>query len=627
METSMTALVSEMGYPWYVGMLADEGVSTVGDVLQKVGLHRVHSEETVRARLPDVETEVDGAQKALRRSPHSASATSICSTGDEPTTRADLLLFVSAYLISLGFSETHADEISEEVITKHDDAFKKQKRVFSADRLFQFDTLDLDGTEERADADAENITGAAGSYDDDDDDSDEGWYPSGPSEQERQTVRAAIAASKARVAARRSRQSGCSASPPSAPRSEETTERDPSSAQKKNADATRLIPRVPHEALDTEGPRSAPRRDGGDGGGGGGGCGGDGVRDAAQEKIRRSAYPTAGSVRGEPVGVYDADFLELVKPLYDLHMGAENLGPHLYSLVRFTKPARVLEVGAGYTSAFLLRALRDNASECETYRALRSDGLAVCGDAPWSVDAFFEKREETGRYRGEETPRGGGCVGGGGVGGGGGPFRGSPAAACLGGRNPSRPGVSSEGEPLRPRDDARKHFPAPCSEDARVDTGVLHCIDNMAHEHTTARAVMEVARKIHCDDRLRLHVADAFDPDLPSTLEPGTEFDLLWIDLGAAHRIDAFVEAWWPRVRDEGGMVIVHSTLTNALSRGWLEKMRALARQQEPSPSYGRFETLSLLEPHKMFQNSFTVFQKRGGAFGRYDEPVHTKFP
>ena len=34
-----------------------------------------------------------------------------------------------------------------------------------------------------------------------------------------------------------------------------------------------------------------------------------------------------------------------------------------------------------------------------------------------------------------------------------------------------------------------------------------------------------------------------------------------------------------------------------------------------------------VLEPHKMFQNSVTLFQKRGGPFGRYDEPVHTKFP
>ena len=32
----------------------------------------------------------------------------------------------------------------------------------------------------------------------------------------------------------------------------------------------------------------------------------------------------------------------------------------LYALVKFIKPGRVLEVGAGYTSLWLLQALRDN---------------------------------------------------------------------------------------------------------------------------------------------------------------------------------------------------------------------------------------------------------------------------
>jgi hypothetical protein len=148
----------------------------------------------------------------------------------------------------------------------------------------------------------------------------------------------------------------------------------------------------------------------------------------------------------------------------------------------------------------------------------------------------------------------------------------------------------------------------------------------MAHEHTTAHVVTRSAAELGMSDRLQLHEADAYDGDLPSVLAPGVEFDFMFIDLGAANRVEGFMEAWWPRVRPEGGMVMVHSTLTNALSRGWLEKMRERSRS-EPAPPYGSFETMSLLEPHKMFQNSVTLFQKRGGPFGTYDEPVHTKFP
>ena len=533
MEASMAALVSELGYPWYVGMLADEDVATVRDVLVKVGLHRAEEE---RSRDPDSDKtrSAADAEAAFHRSQRSPSATSLSSAGDEPTTRADRLMFVSAYLVSLGFAESHAGEISEEVVSKYDDACVPSARVLSADRLFQFDTLDRD-EEEQMPSEASQ--------------SEKEQEPRrGPSEEERRTVRAAIEASKARVASRR------------ASRVSHSSQSRESSGRSMSLDYAVVSPPYP------EGPRTIPRRKSSNDSGlslrrEDGSLEEDETERSTEERVRRGA---AG-------GVCDPTFLRLVRPLYDLHMGAENLGPMLYNLARFTKPARILEVGAGYTSAFLLQALNDNAAELETYRDLRRSGLAVCGDAPWSVDAFFDRE----------------------AGDGGGRYRGDPDA----------------------------------SEDDRVSSGVLHCIDNLAHEHTTAHVVVETARKMRCGERLRLHEADAFDPDLPSTLEAGIEFDMLWIDLGAAHRIEAFFEAWWPRVRAEGGMVIVHSTLTNALSRGWLERMRDLARAPDAENPYGRFETMSLLEPHKMFQNSVTMFQKRGGALGRYDEPVHTKFP
>ena len=44
---------------------------------------------------------------------------------------------------------------------------------------------------------------------------------------------------------------------------------------------------------------------------------------------------------GAAGGIYSQSFLEAVKPLYDLHMGTENMGPLLYTLLRFLKPMRV----------------------------------------------------------------------------------------------------------------------------------------------------------------------------------------------------------------------------------------------------------------------------------------------
>ena len=115
-------------------------------------------------------------------------------------------------------------------------------------------------------------------------------------------------------------------------------------------------------------------------------------------------------------GIYDQSFLRRVQPLYDMHMGVENMGPLLYSLVRFAKPRHVLEVGAGYTSIFILQALHDNASELANCRRLQRVGLPVVPErrapvAPTTNSSryffgfipFLERSEHTlcGRFAGD----------------------------------------------------------------------------------------------------------------------------------------------------------------------------------------------------------------------------------
>lgn len=293
--------------------------------------------------------------------------------------------------------------------------------------------------------------------------------------------------------------------------------------------------------------------------------------EALVEQVLLSASPRGGAaqtssphgdardvIKRTTGGIYDETFLELVEPLYDLHMGAENMGPLLYTLCRFVKPRRVLEVGAGYTSVFLLQALFDNAREISSYRDMIEHDSARLGNVPWAATDF----------------------------------------------------------------------------DYSADSQKLHIVDNCAHEHTTAHKVADIAEALGCRELLQVHIKDAFDSELPSTLAlPEVKyFDLLWIDLGAANRIEGFFDAWWHRVNPRGGFVIVHSTLTNSLSRQWLEKMRRLAenggRNPDGSIPYGAFVTVSFLEPHKMFQNSCSLFQKRGDALHEtWTERILTKYP
>ena len=288
--------------------------------------------------------------------------------------------------------------------------------------------------------------------------------------------------------------------------------------------------------------------------------------------------------------VYSKTFLEKTKRLYDMHMGAENMGPVLYSFCRFTKPENVLEIGAGYTSVFLLQAMRDNKEEIATYERMRKENsCTVKGDngenTPWSNEAFFSRSRGMGM-------------------------------------------MVEEGVIV-----VRKTAYSP----------QLHVVDNMAHAYTTAHLVKECSQELNentinvgdeKDVFLTVHEADAFHPDLSATLAPGVQFDFLWIDLGAANRIETFLQNFWFRVKP-GGYVAVHSTLTNSLSREWLEKMRALARnggknEDGTMGEYGVFEIMSFMEPHKLFQNSFTIFQRRDQHpidSKEYKEPVLTKYP
>ena len=89
--------------------------------------------------------------------------------------------------------------------------------------------------------------------------------------------------------------------------------------------------------------------------------------------------------------IYDREFLEACRPLYSVHMGVENAASLLYSLVRFVKPKSVVEVGAGYTSLWLLRALADNDDELKRLSKLQEEGGADLLSWPWCEPIHIKK--------------------------------------------------------------------------------------------------------------------------------------------------------------------------------------------------------------------------------------------
>lgn len=58
----------------------------------------------------------------------------------------------------------------------------------------------------------------------------------------------------------------------------------------------------------------------------------------------------------------DPEFMQLASQLKG-GFGTENVGPLLYTLIKCCRPKSVFEVGAGYSTLFILKALKDNCDE------------------------------------------------------------------------------------------------------------------------------------------------------------------------------------------------------------------------------------------------------------------------
>jgi predicted O-methyltransferase YrrM len=239
-------------------------------------------------------------------------------------------------------------------------------------------------------------------------------------------------------------------------------------------------------------------------------------------------------------------------------MGVELASPLLYSLIRFSRPQSVLEIGAGYSSAFMLKALADN------------------------VEDFARESEiMKGRPRADKQER-----------------LEWVKNKVLHGRHPL---------PLA----MPEHYDAPYRP-------TLSVIDNMSHSSGTAGQVLKIAEQLKLNQLLRFLEGDfrGMSKTFPKELLP---LDFVWFDCGAYNEYRDFVEEYWNLINPNGGLLILHSTLTNFQIRSIVSDLKL----RQATDDFNKFEMCSLLEPHKWRQNSMTLIRMlpKGG------DPIYTAEP
>ena len=249
--------------------------------------------------------------------------------------------------------------------------------------------------------------------------------------------------------------------------------------------------------------------------------------------------------------MFSTTFLHHVWPMYNPHMGVENVGPLLYSLVRFTKVRNIVEVGSGYTTLFLLQALKDNDDEMRRIVKLNDENKLRLLDYPFGTQKLDEWAS---------------------------------------------------------------------TSSLKQSASSLLCIDNCEHQKQTASSAVHVSRTLNLDPYLQFLKGDAFDA-LDTHFSHDETIDMLWCDFGVGNRMMEYVSRVWRYIRP-GGFLVCHSTLTNERTRKWLEGVRHRAGVDVTGIPAGEYAELSLLEPHKRFQNSITIIQKRTS----FEEPIYSEY-
>ncbi len=265
--------------------------------------------------------------------------------------------------------------------------------------------------------------------------------------------------------------------------------------------------------------------------------------------------------------------LEDVTP-YQYLSATENVSVTLYSLIRFLRPQSVVEFGTGYTTPFILQALKDNMEDHQMYQRILKKKAAK----------YHKQLSDPNRNKYDDIED----------------WWADPVTQDVYGREPILPIPSFYLQDYKPR---------------------LFSFEVLPEEDKYVQKLVRLIDKLNLSNLFSLNAGARVKDYAENIPEEYRPIDFAWNDFGNKFR---FYSETYQHLNDNGGMMLFHNT-TNS-EKDFKEDLDKVEETIKPMIANKECELVTLVEPHKFTQRSMTLLKRIDGFKEEYFEDRMDEF-
>jgi hypothetical protein len=265
--------------------------------------------------------------------------------------------------------------------------------------------------------------------------------------------------------------------------------------------------------------------------------------------------------------------LEDITPFQYLS-ATENVAMNLYSLIRMLRPKSVVEFGTGYTTPFILQALRDNQEEHRMHQRILQK----------KASQFHKQLSDPNRNKYDDIED----------------WWADSVTQEVYGREPILPIPSFYFEDYQPQ---------------------LFSFEVLPKSDRYVQKLIGLIDKLKLNNLFTLNAGSRVKDYTRYIPEAYRIIDLAWNDFGNKYR---FYEETYEHLNPNGGLMLFHNTTNSEKDfKADLEKVEEAIKQKIQSKDC---ELLTLVEPHKFTQRSITLLKRIDGFKEEYFEDRMDEF-